>query len=206
MQWILSVRYSNRQTVADKAFDMTHSAAAKQRRLGNKKSIIDKQNILEEISKYAKIPVAQLDNDDVKIIPTDVEERIKSKVYGQDLAVESVLDKVWVSKAGLNKRDKTLGVFVFTGPTGTGKTELAKQLAEANSMKLLRYDMSEYQERHTVARFIGAHPGYVGYEDNNLGGGLLIRDIERNPHAVILFDEIEKAHPRCFKRSTKFNG
>ena len=191
----LSVRYLTDKRLPDKAFDMIDSAAAKQRRLGNKKSIIDKQNILEEISKYAKIPVAQLDNDDVKIIPTDVEERIKSKVYGQDLAVESVLDKVWVSKAGLNKRDKTLGVFVFTGPTGTGKTELAKQLAEANSMKLLRYDMSEYQERHTVARFIGAPPGYVGYEDNNLGGGLLIRDIERNPHAVILFDEIEKAHP-----------
>ena len=107
---------------------MTHSAAAKQRRLGNKKIIIDKQNILEEISKYAKIPVAQLDNDDVKIIPTDVEERIKSKVYGQDLAVESVLDKVWVSKAGLNKRDKTLGVFVFLGLQAQVKQNLLNNL------------------------------------------------------------------------------
>ena len=191
----LSVRYLTDKRLPDKAFDMIDSAAAKQRRLGVKKPVIDKQNILEEISRYAKIPIAQLDNDDVKIVPEQIEEQIKSKVYGQDLAVDSVLDKVWVAKAGLNKRDKTLGVFVFTGPTGTGKTELAKQLADANSMKLLRYDMSEYQERHTVARFIGAPPGYVGYEDNNLGGGLLIRDIERNPHAVILFDEIEKAHP-----------
>lgn len=191
----LSVRYLTDKKLPDKAFDMIDSAAAKQRRLGNLHATISKQNILEEISKYAKIPVAQLDHKETSIDPGKVETQIKSMVYGQDSAIDSVLDKVWVAKAGLNKRDKTLGVFVFTGPTGTGKTELAKQLAKSNSMKLLRYDMSEYQEKHTVARFIGAPPGYVGYEDSNLSGGLLIRDIERNPHAVILFDEIEKAHP-----------
>ena len=192
----LSVRYLTDKRLPDKAFDMIDSASAKQRRLGIKDAVIDRQNILEEISKYAKIPISQLGEKKESVIQPDaISDRIKSKVYGQDTAVDSVLDKVWVAKAGLNKRDKTLGVFVFTGPTGTGKTELAKQLASANSMKLLRYDMSEYQERHTVARFIGAPPGYVGFEDGNLGGGLLIRDIERNPHAVILFDEIEKAHP-----------
>jgi len=191
----LSVRYLTDKRLPDKAFDMIDSASAKQRRLGIKDAVIDRQNILEEISKFAKIPIAQLEDNEDTVKPQDIEASIKSQVFGQDSAVDGVLEKVWVAKAGLNKRDKTLGVFVFTGPTGTGKTELAKQLAEANSMKLLRYDMSEYQERHTVARFIGAPPGYVGFEDSNLSGGLLIRDIERNPHSVILFDEIEKAHP-----------
>ena len=191
----LSVRYLTDKKLPDKAFDMIDSASAKQRRLGNKKATIGKQQILEEISKYARIPVENLDQKEITISPDVVEQKIKQKVFGQDTAIESVLDKVWIAKAGLNKKDKTLGVFVFTGPTGTGKTELAKQLAETNGMKLLRYDMSEYQERHTVARFVGAPPGYVGYEDSNLSGGLLVRDIERNPHAVILFDEIEKAHP-----------
>jgi len=191
----LSVRYLTDKRLPDKAFDMIDSASAKQRRLGVKNAIIAKHNILEEISKYAKIPIENLDQKEITVSPDAVENKIKSKVFGQDTAVDAVLDKVWIAKAGLNKKDKTLGVFVFTGPTGTGKTELAKQLAESNGMKLLRYDMSEYQERHTVARFVGAPPGYVGYEDSNLSGGLLIRDIERNPNSVILFDEIEKAHP-----------
>jgi len=106
-----------------------------------------------------------------------------------------VLDKVYVAKAGLKSINKPIGVFLFLGPTGTGKTELAKLLGENMGMKLLRYDMSEYQEKHAVARLIGAPPGYVGYDDGNLGGGMLISDIQKHPNAIILFDEVEKAHP-----------
>jgi ATP-dependent Clp protease ATP-binding subunit ClpA len=100
-----------------------------------------------------------------------------------------------VAKAGMKSHNKPVGNFLFLGPTGTGKTEFAKLLSDSLSMKLLRYDMSEYQEKHSMAKLIGAPPGYVGYEDGNLGGGLLISDIERNPHSIILMDEIEKAHP-----------
>ena len=120
---------------------------------------------------------------------------IKAVVYNQDAAVDKVLDRVWVSQAGLKADNKPVGSFLFLGPTGTGKTELAKQLADRLSMKLLRFDMSEYQERHSISRLIGAPPGYVGYEDANLAGGLLISEIAKNPHSIILFDEIEKAHP-----------
>jgi len=189
----LSVRYLTDKRLPDKAFDMIDLAAAKKRRQGIENAKITKQDIIEVVSQYAGVPVE--DEDKVSKTPLEVADDIKSQVYGQDKAVDAVLDRVWIAKSGLNKRDKTLGVFVFTGPTGTGKTELAKALASSNQMKLLRYDMREYQEKHTVAKFIGAPPGYVGFEDSNTSGGQLINDIERNPHSIILFDEIEKAHP-----------
>ena len=126
---------------------------------------------------------------------TNLEATIKDRLYGQDSAVDQVLEKIYVAKAGMKAHNKPVGNFLFLGPTGTGKTELCKLLSESLSMKLLSYDMSEYQEKHAMAKLIGAPPGYVGYEDGNLGGGLLISDIERNPHAIILMDEIEKAHP-----------
>jgi ATP-dependent Clp protease ATP-binding subunit ClpA len=106
-----------------------------------------------------------------------------------------VLEKIYVARAGLKPLNKPIGNFLFLGPTGTGKTELAKLLAEGMGMKLIRYDMSEYQEKHAAAKLIGAPPGYVGYDDSNLGGGLLISDVEKNPNCIILFDEVEKAHP-----------
>tara|TARA_R110000851_G_scaffold160006_1_gene303239 strand:- start:605 stop:2089 length:1485 start_codon:yes stop_codon:yes gene_type:complete len=192
----LSVRHMADKRLPDKAFDLIDSACARQRQQEIDSPVITKELIEYECSKITGIPLDQLS--DAVTTGTnlvEVEQKIKEAVYGQDDVIDKVMEKVYVSKAGLSMPDKPTGVFLFLGPTGTGKTEVAKQLSQNLSMKLLRYDMSEYQEKHSVARFVGAPPGYVGYEDSNLSGGLLIRDIDRNPNSVILFDEIEKAHP-----------
>jgi ATP-dependent Clp protease ATP-binding subunit ClpA len=125
----------------------------------------------------------------------DLESNIKEKLYGQDDAVDSVLERVYINFSGIGNDSRPIASFLFLGPTGTGKTELAKLLAKNLDMNLLKYDMSEYQEKHTVSSLIGAPPGYVGFEDGNIGGGKLISDISKNPYSILLFDEIEKAHP-----------
>ena len=189
----LSVRYQSDKKLPDKAIDLIDSACARQRIKNLKQFTITKNLIVDELSRATNVPVAQME--DTERLPVDVSGDVKSKLFGQDSAVDSVLEKVYVAQAGLKTIGKPMGVFLFTGPTGTGKTELCKLLGENLGMKLLRYDMSEYQEKHTVARLIGAPPGYVGYEDNNLGGGLLISDLTKHPNSIVLFDEIEKAHP-----------
>ena len=189
----LSVRYQTDKRLPDKAIDLIDTASAKLK-ISTQDFIVRKSHIIDSISKFTKIPVEQLDNQTVKSLE-NLEPTIKAKLYGQDQAVVDVLDKIYVSRAGLKALNKPVGSFLFLGPTGTGKTELAKLLAENLGMKLLRYDMSEYQEKHSVAKLIGAPPGYVGYDDGNLGGGLLISDVEKNPNCIVLFDEIEKAHP-----------
>ncbi len=188
----LSVRYQSDKRLPDKAIDLIDASAAKLK-LQSVDFVVRKSHILDTLSKSTKIPVEQIDNYGNKNIE-NLEPNIKNKLFGQDQAVTEVLEKIYVSRAGLKSINKPVGSFLFLGPTGTGKTELAKLLAENLGMKLLRYDMSEYQERHSVAKLIGAPPGYVGYDDANLGGGLLISDVEKNPNCVILFDEIEKAH------------
>jgi len=189
----LSVRYQTDKKLPDKAIDLIDTACASTKLIKNDWTIT-RADIINTISKFTKIPADQIGAETVKSLD-NLEGNVKTKLYGQDSVVDSVLERIYVSRAGLKAINKPIGSFLFLGPTGTGKTEFAKLLAENLGMKLLRYDMSEYQEKHSASKLIGAPPGYVGYEDSNLGGGLLISDLEKNPNAVVLFDEIEKAHP-----------
>jgi ATP-dependent Clp protease ATP-binding subunit ClpA len=189
----LSVRYQTDKKLPDKAIDLIDSCCAKLK-IKSADFVVSRNNVVDAISKSTRIPVEQIGNSNSSGAITNLEGNIKDKLYGQDSAVDSVLEKIYVARAGLKAINKPIGNFLFLGPTGTGKTELAKLLAENLGMKLLRYDMSEYQEKHSIAKLIGAPPGYVGYDDGNLGGGMLISDIEKNPNSIILMDEIEKAH------------
>jgi ATP-dependent Clp protease ATP-binding subunit ClpA len=189
----LSVRYQTDKRLPDKAIDLIDTACAKIK-LVSSDWTINRSNIIDIISKYTKIPADQMGSEVTQSLD-HLETDIKAKLYGQEQAIEAVLERIYISKAGLKPLNKPIGSFLFLGPTGTGKTELAKLLAENMGMKLLRYDMSEYQEKHSASKLIGAPPGYVGYDDGNLGGGLLISDVEKNPNSIILFDEVEKAHP-----------
>ena len=189
----LSVRYQTDKKLPDKAIDLIDTAAAKLKIAGGEFTV-QRSNIIDVLSRLTKIPIDQIGNEATSSL-ANLESNVKEKLYGQDEVVDRVLEKIYVAKAGLKSLNKPIGNFLFLGPTGTGKTELAKLLAENLSMKLLRYDMSEYQERHSTAKLIGAPPGYVGYEDGKLGGGILISALEKSPNSIILFDEIEKAHP-----------
>jgi ATP-dependent Clp protease ATP-binding subunit ClpA len=189
----LSVRYQPDKRLPDKAIDLIDTASAKLK-INAVDWTVRKSHIVDIISKFTKIPAEQIGSESTKSL-VSLEDTVKAKLYGQDAVVDTVLEKIYVARAGLKSMNKPIGNFLFLGPTGTGKTELAKLLAEGMGMKLIRYDMSEFQEKHAAAKLIGAPPGYVGYDDSNLGGGLLISDIEKNPNCVILFDEVEKAHP-----------
>lgn len=195
-----SVRYQSDKKLPDKAIDLIDTSCAKLKITVDDSSLltVTKTHIIETLSRAVKTPADQLGRDSNEKETTSlqsIEETIRQHLFGQDDVVERVMERIYVSKAGMKPLNKPMGTFLFLGPTGTGKTELAKQLSENLHMKLQRYDMSEYQEKHAVAKLIGAPPGYVGYDDANMGGGLLISAIEKNPHSIILFDEIEKAHP-----------
>ena len=190
----LSVRYQTDKKLPDKAIDLIDSACARLR-IKNDTYTVSRSHIIDAISKFTKIPADQIGSDHVTSSLEGLEDNIREHLFGQNKVVDEVLEKIYVARAGLKALNKPIGSFLFIGPTGCGKTELAKLLSNNLNMKLLRYDMGEYQEKHSVAKLIGAPPGYVGYDDSNLGGGLLVGEIEKNPNAIILFDEIEKAHP-----------
>ncbi len=191
----LSAKYINDRHLPDKAIDVIDEAGAAQRILpaSKRKKTISKTEVEEIVAKIARIPPANVSNDDRSKLQT-LERDLKSVVFGQDKALEVLAASVKMARSGLGKADKPIGAFLFSGPTGVGKTEAAKQLAYIMGIELIRFDMSEYMERHAVSRLIGAPPGYVGFDQ----GGLLTEAITKKPHCVLLLDEIEKAHPDIF--------
>jgi len=191
----LSAKYINDRHLPDKAIDVIDEAGAAQRILpaSKRKKTISKVEIEDIVAKIARIPPANVSNDDRGKLQT-LERDLKSVVFGQDKALEVLASAVKMARSGLGKSDKPIGAFLFSGPTGVGKTEAAKQLAYIMGIDLVRFDMSEYMERHAVSRLIGAPPGYVGFDQ----GGLLTEAVTKKPHCVLLLDEIEKAHPDIF--------
>tara|TARA_B110000503_G_scaffold78582_1_gene120779 strand:+ start:778 stop:3024 length:2247 start_codon:yes stop_codon:yes gene_type:complete len=189
----LSIKYQSDKKLPDKAIDLIDVACARFKLNDNHEGdkLITEVEIQYELAKMLDLPteqVSQRESDNL----ANLEHNMKKLVYGQDKAIESIVDKILVSQAGLKPDDKPIGAFVFMGPTGTGKTETAKALAQQLGVKLVRFDMSEFQERHSVSKLIGSPPGYIGSEDN---AGQLIVKLQENPNCVLLLDEIEKAHP-----------
>ena len=191
----LSAKYINDRHLPDKAIDVIDEAGAAQRILpaSKRKKIITKAEVEEIVAKIARIPPANVSNDDRGKLKT-LERDLRNVVFGQDKAIDMLASSVKMARSGLGKGDKPIGSFLFSGPTGVGKTEAAKQLAYIMGIELIRFDMSEYMEQHAVSRLIGAPPGYVGFDQ----GGLLTEAITKKPHCVLLLDEIEKAHPAIF--------
>jgi len=191
----LSSKYINERFLPDKAIDVIDETGAMLNiaRKNNKKITVNQSDIEKTIAKITKIPEQNITVSDKKDLK-NLEENLKRVIFGQDLAVETLANAIKLSRVGLRDDNKTIGSFLFTGPTGVGKTEISKQLSEILGIDLIRFDMSEYMERHTVSRLIGAPPGYVGFDQ----GGLLTEAIVKSPHCVLLLDEIEKAHPDIF--------
>ena len=190
-------RYIHDRKNPDKSIDLLDAACAKQRVLDNKGAVITKDLIFDQVERFTGVPADKLNGDNMERIQT-LEVNVKGKLYGQDETVDKVLERIYVSFAGIGSESKPTASFLFLGPTGTGKTELAKLLSKNLDMPLLKYDMSEYGEKHSVSSLIGPPPGYVGFSDSQVGGGRLINDLSKNPHSILLFDEVEKAHPDIF--------
>ena len=193
----MSHRYIHDRKNPDKSIDLLDAACARERARDNKNITITREHIVRQTSLSTGVPEDRLLNEKSDKI-RDLDSKIKGRLYGQDQVVDPVLERIYVNFAGIGNNKRPVGSFLFLGPTGTGKTEMARLLAENLDMTLLKYDMSEFQEKFTVSSLIGSPPGYVGFEDGNVGGGRLIADVTKNPYSVLLFDEIEKAHPDIF--------
>ncbi|MGZ8190354.1 MAG: ATP-dependent Clp protease ATP-binding subunit ClpA [Methylococcaceae bacterium] len=191
----LSDRYITDRHLPDKAIDVIDEAGAKQRMTAeaDRKQLIDTAEIEDIVSKIARVPAKSVSSNDIDKL-ANLEKNLKMLVFGQDEAISALASAIKLSRAGLRDSQKTIGSFLFAGPTGVGKTEVTRQLAKVLGVELIRLDMSEYMERHTVSRLIGAPPGYVGFDQ----GGLLTEQVTKHPHAVLLLDELEKAHPDVF--------
>jgi ATP-dependent Clp protease ATP-binding subunit ClpA len=191
----LSSRYINDRKLPDKAIDVIDETGASQMLVpaDKRKKTIGIEEIEATIATMARIPPKTVSKDDVTVL-ANLEAELKRMVYGQDLAIEALSSAIKLARAGLREPEKPIGSYLFSGPTGVGKTEVAKQLAKSLGVELLRFDMSEYMERHTVSRLIGAPPGYVGFDQ----GGILTDGVDQHPHCVLLLDEIEKAHPDLY--------
>jgi len=189
----LANRYITEKKLPDKAIDVIDEAGAYKKTFENKKKLIDSSDIFNTVSRIAKIPLRSISKQS-NLLAKNLSRKIKNLIYGQDKAIENLARSIKISQAGLSEPDRPVGCFLFTGPTGVGKTELAKQLSNALESKFIRLDMSEYSEKHSISRLIGAPPGYVGYDQ----GGLLTEAVDQHPHSVVLFDEIEKAHQDLF--------
>ncbi|MEC7575762.1 MAG: AAA family ATPase, partial [Pseudomonadota bacterium] len=191
----LSDKYMGDRKLPDKAIDIIDEVGAAQMLVPEeqRKKLIEKADIEGVVSAIAKIPTATMTQSDKDAL-MNLERDLKTMVYDQDAAIDILVDSVKMSRAGLRDDEKPIGSYLFAGPTGVGKTEVSKQLAKTMGIELIRFDMSEYMERHSVSRLIGSPPGYVGFEQ----GGLMTDKIDQNPHCVLLLDEIEKAHPDLF--------
>ncbi|PIE11669.1 MAG: ATP-dependent Clp protease ATP-binding subunit ClpA [Rhodobacterales bacterium] len=191
----LSARYINDRKLPDKAIDVIDEAGAAQHLVAasKRRKSIGTKEIEEVVAKIARIPPKNVSKDDAEVLK-DLETSLKRVVFGQDPAIEALSSAIKLSRAGLREPEKPIGNYLFAGPTGVGKTEVAKQLADTLGVELLRFDMSEYMEKHAVSRLIGAPPGYVGFDQ----GGLLTDGVDQHPHCVLLLDEIEKAHPDVY--------
>jgi len=191
----LSARYITDRHLPDKAIDIIDEAGARQRLFAEneRKGIIDSAEIEEIVAKIARVPAQSVSSNDKDKLAS-LEKNLKMLVFGQDEAISELSSAIKLSRAGLRDTSKTIGSFLFAGPTGVGKTEVSRQLAKVLGIEFIRFDMSEYMERHTVSRLIGAPPGYVGFDQ----GGLLTEAVTKHPHAVLLLDELEKAHPDVF--------